>query len=316
MIQINRREFGAVSTACISGAILAQAPVKAASEGIIDTHTHFYDPTRPQGVPWPGKNDRLLYRKVLPDEFKKLVMPQGVTGTVVVEASPLLEDNQWLLDLAKDDPYLPGIVGHLTPGSDDFGKQFDRFAKDRKFQGIRISEGGLIKGLDQKSYLDNLRKLADADRQLDVNGGPGTPAVVAKLAQAIPALRIVINHAANVRIDGKAPPDAWQKAMQEAARQKNVWCKVSALVEGTGKSDGSAPKEVEFYKPVLDHLWESFGEDRLIFGSNWPVSVRFATYATLFEIVDKYFTAKGKPVRAKFFAKNALAAYRWPTVRE
>lgn len=317
MMRINRREFGAASSAYVSSVILAQAPVKAASEAIIDTHTHFYDPTRPQGIPWPGKNDKLLYRKVLPDEFKKLAQPHGVTGTVVVEASPLLEDNQWLLDLAKDDPYLLGIVGHLqlTPGSDDFGKQLDRFAKDRKFRGIRISEGGLAKGLDQKSYLDNLRKLADADRQLDVNGGPGAPAVVAKLADAVPGLRIVINHAANVRIDGKAPPDAWQKAIHEAAKKKNVWCKVSALVEGTGKSDGSGPKEVEFYKPVLDHLWESFGEDRLIFGSNWPVSARFASYSTLFEIVDKYFTAKGKSVRAKFFAKNALAAYRWPTVR-
>src|SRR5262245_62200533 len=73
------------------------------ADEIIDTHTHFYDPTRPEGVPWPGKDDKLLYRKVLPRDFLKVASPVGVTRTIVVEASPWLEDNQWLLDLARRD---------------------------------------------------------------------------------------------------------------------------------------------------------------------------------------------------------------------
>src|SRR5262245_27953453 len=64
---------------------------------IIDCHTHFYDPSRPGGVPWPGKDDKVLYRTVLPKQFREVAGPLGVTGTVVVEASPLVEDNQWLL---------------------------------------------------------------------------------------------------------------------------------------------------------------------------------------------------------------------------
>ena len=71
---------------------------------IIDTHVHFYDPTRPQGIPWPGKNNKQLYRPVLPDEFKRLSKPFGVAGTIVVEASPWIEDNQWCLDLAAKEP--------------------------------------------------------------------------------------------------------------------------------------------------------------------------------------------------------------------
>src|SRR3954463_3661175 len=86
---------------------LVQAP--AAQEkpklDIIDTHTHFYDPTRPQGVPWPGKGDKKLYRPVLPSEYKQLAKPFGVVGTIVVEASPWVEDNQWLLDLAAKEPF-------------------------------------------------------------------------------------------------------------------------------------------------------------------------------------------------------------------
>src|SRR5438552_3423504 len=98
---IHRRTF----LAGLSGlrAALAQ-PVEIRS-GIIDTHTHFYDPARPQGVPWPTKSDTLLYRTVLPHHFQALTQRLGVTGTVVVEASPWLEDNQWILDLAKDYPF-------------------------------------------------------------------------------------------------------------------------------------------------------------------------------------------------------------------
>lgn len=82
----------------------------------LDAHTHFYDPGRPQGVPWPGKEDKLLYRTVLPGDFKKLTKNHRVVSTIVVEASPWLEDNQWLLDLAARDPFVVGVVGHLDPG--------------------------------------------------------------------------------------------------------------------------------------------------------------------------------------------------------
>ena len=114
-------------------------------------------------------------------------------------------------------------------------------------------------------------------------------------------------------IDGKEVPKDWLEGMQLAGSNKNVFCKVSALAEGTRKTMGDAPKEVEFYKPVLDSLWNVFGEDRLIFGSNWPVSVRAATYETIHKIVHTYFSMKGKVAGEKYFMKNALAAYRPPT---
>ena len=94
---ISRREFAGTlalaSAAALNGCV--SRPVSA--DGILDTHTHFYDPTRPQGVPWPPKDDPVLHRPVYPAEFLKLARPHGVTGTVVVEASPWLEDNHWVL---------------------------------------------------------------------------------------------------------------------------------------------------------------------------------------------------------------------------
>jgi L-fuconolactonase len=85
---------------------------------IIDTHTHFYDPTRLQGVLWPGKSESLLYRQTLPEDLQRAAQGLRVNGTIVVEASPWLEDNQWLLDLANENPLIVGVVGHLEPRAD------------------------------------------------------------------------------------------------------------------------------------------------------------------------------------------------------
>ena len=109
---------------------------------IIDTHTHFYDPTRPEGVPWPNPNDEVLYRRVMPEDYKALAVPEGVTGTVVVEASKWLEDNQWILDLAAAEPFIVGFVGHLEPTA-DFKNNLNRFSANPLFRGIRLGSGHL-----------------------------------------------------------------------------------------------------------------------------------------------------------------------------
>ncbi|HXR77120.1 MAG TPA: hypothetical protein VN737_14170, partial [Bryobacteraceae bacterium] len=75
------------------GALAVSRALFAAPNRIIDTHTHFYDPTRPHGVPWPSKSEKILYRPVFPEEFKRLTARLGITGTIAVEASPLVEDN-------------------------------------------------------------------------------------------------------------------------------------------------------------------------------------------------------------------------------
>lgn len=280
---------------------------------IIDTHTHFYDPTRPEGVPWPGKGDKVLYRPVLPAEFKKLAVPHGVTGTVVVEASSRLEDNQWLLDIAKDEPFLAGIVGRLAPDDAKFIQHLERFAKNPRFRGIRWNEAETRDGLKNAAVGDRLKALSDTGLTLDLNGGPEVHHVAADLAGKFPKLKIVINHMGNPRMDGKPPSEAWLKAIKaSSAAGKNVWCKLSALVDGTGKSGRKAPTDAAFYKPTFDSLWEAFGEDRLVYGSNWPVSDLYARYATVFDLAAGFVKPKGAVAFAKVFGANAQSAYALP----
>ncbi|MDX1947657.1 MAG: amidohydrolase family protein [Pirellulaceae bacterium] len=304
-----------LGTATAVGLAGVEKPTSAAEPSqpptIIDTHTHFYDPTRPEGVPWPGKTDAVLYRPTLPKHFREVAAPLGVTGTIVVEASSWVEDNQWLLDLARDERAIVGIVGHLKPGEPEFAGHLARFGKNPLLRGLRVNQAGLAKGLEAAAYVDDLRRLADADLTLDVNGGPDLLPVVSRTAEKLPLLRIVINHCANLRIDGQPPPAEWLAGMRGAAGHERVWCKLSALVEGAGRGGMKAPAELDFYRPVLDAMWSVWGSDRLLFGSNWPVSSRGASYRQVFDLAADYVQAQGDDAAGKFFVGNSRAAYRW-----
>ncbi|MBU6302518.1 MAG: amidohydrolase family protein [Verrucomicrobia bacterium] len=274
---------------------------------IIDCHTHFYDPARPQGVPFPGKGTP-LYRTTLPEHLRAQKMFRKVTGTVIVEASPWVEDNAWLLNLAEKDPFVLGIVGNLQPGSAAFAKDLDRFAANPLFRGIRISGTAAEKLLEADSTGD-LQRLADRDLALDVNG---SAAVVARLAERLPALRIVLNHSGHAPVTEAGPTTEWIDSIHAAAKHPNVFCKISHLVR-TALHEKRPPgtTELDFYRPYLDEMWEAFGEDRVIYASNWPVSESISDYETLERVPLRHAFEKGESATRKFCSLNSQRAYRW-----
>ena len=318
----NRRRFLAGAAQAVAGVSLtgwaaalraspAQAAAGADGVSVIDTHTHFYDPSRPEGVPWPPRDEKRLYRTVLPHDYRVLPVLRPVTGTVVVEASPWVEDNQWVLDLAANDPFIVGFVGNLPVGTKQFAGHLKRFAANKLFRGIRIRDRKLDGTLDEPAFVRDLKLLADRDLSLDLVGGSEILSFADRLAQELPGLRIVIDHLAGVRVDGKVAPADWVDKMRGLVPRQNVYFKVSGLVEGTGRSDGTAPRDVEFYRPVLDAMRQIIGPERLIYASNWPVSERFATLATVQGIVADYFHTHGRPAQELVFAQSSKAAYRW-----
>ena len=310
-IRFNRRQLiaGSLAGAAAFGMRSLLADEQVAELDVIDCHTHFYDPSRPEGVPWPPKVSQ-LYRTVLPADLRDLVKYRKVTGTVIVEASNRVEDNAWLLELAKEDPFIVGIVGNLTPGTPDFAGHVKRFAANPLFRGIRI-QVQLLKDLLQANKIDDLKLLEDHDLELDVNGGPDTPETIARLAPLLPSLRIVLNHIGNVRVTVDSPPVEWKTGIQAAAKHQNIYCKISALVEGAARDGQEAPDDLAFYKPYIDVVWNAFGDDRVIYGSNWPVSDMAASYETLQRIVMEYAAEKGVDATRKFCSLNAKQAYKW-----
>ena len=279
---------------------------------LIDTHIHLYDTTRDVSMSWPPKDDKVLYKPHLPAEYSQLAKAAGVTGVVIVEASNHLSDNRWVLDLVKGDDFYVGLVGNIDVNRKDFEKQLKRLKRDKRFVGVRPRGPNPIDYAD-KTVLANLGDLAKHNLTMDylTNSG-GIPGIekIDRVARAIPELRIVVNHCLGYDFDGKAPSSDWVAAVECLASNSNVTCKISGLYQRSVPQP--APQTLKHYETVLDVLWKNFGKERLIYGSNWPVTKRTGSYASYVQLVDHFVSAKGQDAREHYYWKNAAAAYRLP----
>ena len=304
---LSRRAF----LGAASGSAFAATPAQNRPLPIIDTHIHMYDPTRPQGVSWPPKDSALYQRTILPAVYRALTKPLGIVGTVVVEASTWLEDNQWVLDVAEKDTIVVGFVGNLEPGKPDFSKHLDRFAKYPLFRGIRFGYlwgRSLAAELPKPEFVAGMKALAGAGLQLDAVGGPRVLPDVVRLTDKVPELRVVIDHLPFDSPTDPADQAAYKSALQELGKRPRVYAKVSSVLR---RPDDRLRTDLTFYRSALDELWEIFGPDRVVYGSNWPVSDRLGTYPQVLQIVRDYFAGKGREAEEKYFWRNSIAAYRW-----
>ena len=306
--------FGMIAALALIAGVQTAGAATQTSETIpiIDCHTHFYDPARPEGVPWPAPSSP-LFRTVLPQHFRALQMQRPVSGTVVVEASKRVEDNDWLLALAEKDTFILGIVGNLDPLGPLFTQHLNRLSANRLFRGIRVSKQ-VLETLLRQHNLHELRQLAERNLALDVIGDPSTPALVADAARLVPDLTFVLDHMGNVPITLAVPPADWIQGIRAAGACQNVYCKVSALAENAANAGTRpAPRDPSFYRPYLDVVWQAFGEDRVLYASNWPVCELGADYETVQRLAVDYALEKGKDAAAKFCSSNSKRAYRLVT---
>jgi predicted TIM-barrel fold metal-dependent hydrolase len=148
-----------------------------------------------------------------------------------------------------------------------------------------------------------LKRLADADLSLDAIGETDTKwlAPLLTVSEKVPSLRIVINHMP------EEPPSWKPEQIRALAKQPQVYCKVSGVLKTV---DDKVPTDAASYRAALDQLWELFGPDRVMYGSNWPKSDHLAPYATVLKTVKQYVEPKGQVVSEKFFAKNAKDFYK------
>lgn len=280
---------------------------------MIDTHIHLYDTTRESGVPWPPQDDTVLYKPHLPDEFKAVSKPVGLTGVIVVEASDRPEDNQWVLDLVKDDEFFVALVGNIDPYEPDFEERLANLQKDPRVVGLRLRNGRQRKAIDytDPKLLQSLRAVAQAGLSVDLLlNGAGVEAVkkADQLARTIPELRIVIDHVIGYDFDGRSVPADWIAAVEKLGENKNVWCKVSGLYQRSVPQP--APKTLSHYEEVLEVLWKNLGPERLVFGSNWPCTKKSGDYTSYVKLVNQYFSKKGDDASERYFWRNAVEAYR------
>lgn len=280
---------------------------------IIDTHIHLFDTSRPQGVPYPDKNNATLYKPALPERYRKIAQPLGVVGAIEVEASPWIEDNLWVLEVAANDTIIVGTVGDLEPGKPEFPEYLDRHHRNPLFRGIRYGNlwgRDIGAELSSPEFITGLKLLADANLVLDTaNPRPSLIEAMVRVTDKVANLRIVIDHLPQLDPPGEsAALKQYEANLRELAQRPQVFVKISEVLR---RVNGRVPSDLNFYRPRLDHLWDIFGEDHLIFGSDWPNADNWAPFETGLNVVREYFTAKGRAAAEKYFWKNSIVAYRW-----
>jgi len=285
---------------------------------VIDTHIHLFDVSRPQGVPWPPKENTVLYKTALPDRYRKLATEFGIVGAIEIEASPWLEDNQWVLDVAAKDEILVGTVGDIEPGTPDFRKHLDRFHRNPLFRGIRYGNlwprdghtDDLDKMIDRREFVADLKALDGAGLVLDsANPNPRLIHGLLRASDAVPNLRIVIDHLPKLEIPtDAAAKKAYYADLHELGKRPQVFVKISSVLRNV---NGRVPEDLGFYRGLLDELWGIFGEDRVLYGSDWPNSDSLAEYPHIFRIVHEYVATKPREAQEKYFWRNSRAAYKW-----
>jgi predicted TIM-barrel fold metal-dependent hydrolase len=306
---MNRRTF--LSLAASIAALDTRA--QGGSLPIIDTHIHLFDPRRPQGIPWPGKDDKILYRPALPERYRQVTQGLGVVGAIEIECSPWLEDNQWVLDVAARDTMIVGTIGDLEPGKPDFRKHLERFHQNPLFRGIRCGNlwgRSLAADVSKVEFVSDLKALADAGLALDTaNQDPALISATVRLTDKIPELRVVIDHLPH--LDPPEEPRArrqLQADLRELGTRPQVYVKLSEVLRRVG---GQVHYDLDFYRSRLDELWGIFGEDRVMYGSDWPNSDPWGSYPQVLNVIHEYVKGKGRAAAEKFFWKNSIRAYRW-----
>src|SRR5436190_15173377 len=281
---------------------------------VIDAHIHLFDGTRPQGASYMGSAAyRAQSKTSLPALYAPLARPSGIVSAIVVESSAWVEDNLWYLEVAQPAPIIVGVSGRLDPYKPEFGEYLERYHKNPLYRAIRASR--FYTNTDGKVTLDavavnNLKLLAQADLAQDT-ANPSMALMTANvmLADAIPNLRIIMDHLPSFdpAPDGQA---AYEAVVKEMAARPNIFVKLSEVYHPRVDTK----QVVGDYMPLRDrlqYLFGIFGEDRVMFGSDYPNSYGVATISEEVGLMKKFFSTKTRAQAEKYFWKNAARIYKY-----
>src|SRR6266852_2809515 len=274
--------------------------------GIVDSHQHFWQVGR-FDYPWMSREDEVLYRDYLPATIEPILKRCGVEKTILVQASNSLEETRWLLSLADQYPFIAGVVGWVDLSVREVGHQLNEFIAHPKFKGVRhlVESEPADDWLIQPGVLDGLRALASAGVSYDLLVHTRHLKHVRTVAETCPELNLVVDHMAKPPI-ASGEIGEWAREIKEVAAVPNVWCKLSGLVTEASWSDW----RIEDLKRFVETALEYFGPQRLMFGSDWPVCLRAASYDRVLEAFQSLLVELNEEECESIFARNATEFYR------
>ena len=240
---------------------------------LIDAHCHVWR-LGENDQTWPPPDLPTIHRDFSLADLRGVGAPLDLAGVVLVQSQPSARDTAWLLDLAAQDPLVMGVVGWTDLAAPDAAARIAALAGDARLKGVRAMLQDLPGAWILDPRLDRaIEALIAADLAFDALIKPEHLPSILAFARRWPDLRLVIDHGAKPRI-GEGRLDPWRDDIAALADHPSACCKLSGLLTEAG-----ATPDAETLAPFVEHLLESFGPDRLMWGSDWPVLTLAGDYA-------------------------------------
>jgi L-fuconolactonase len=275
----------------------------------IDSHQHFWAYSADE-YPWIGAGMERLARDYLPADLEAAATPEGVAGSVAVQARQSLAESRWLLDLARRHPFIRGVVGWVDLRGDRVADDLAALAPHEKFVGVRhvVQDEPDPRFLLGEAFVRGLRQLHQFGLTYDLLLYPQQLPAAVELVGLLPEQPFVLDHLAKPRLK---PPiktsdrDQWRRDIEALARHRNVCCKLSGLVTEAAWRQWQ-PAD---FRPFLDVALTVFGPERLMFGSDWPVCLLSGDYAEVTGIVEDFIAALAPDERNQIWGGSATRFY-------
>lgn len=271
----------------------------------IDAHQHFwlYSPVRDQ---WINNDMAILQGDFMPEHLQPILEHYDFQGTVVVQSDQSLAENLFQLENAEKHPFIKAVVGWVDMQAPDLEAQLQAYQQYPKLKGFR----SMLQSDPDRSLMlrpdfqAGIAKLQTYGYTFDVLVLPDQLKYAEALVAAFPEQRFVLNHLGKPNIKLRQFED-WVADIKALAAHENVYCKVSGMVT---EADLTRWK-FEDFKPYIDTIFECFGMERVMYGSDWPVCRLAATFGEVMEILENYTANFTNAERALFWAKNAIRFY-------
>lgn len=271
----------------------------------IDAHQHFwiYEEVRDS---WITEEMAVLRNDFMPPQLLTELQQNHFDGSVVVQSDQSADENMFQLRNANLHPFIKGIVGWVDLQSANIEDQLASLKEYEKLKGFRhILQGEKDRALMLKpAFLNGISKLKQFGYTYDILIFPDQLKYAAEFASQFPDLPLVLDHIAKPNIK-KGTIDEWKKDIMALAQYENVSCKLSGMVT---EADWKLWKAEDF-KPYLDVVFEAFGVERLMYGSDWPVCLLAASYQQVLGLIEGYTSRLSMHEQSMFWGGNAIKFY-------
>jgi len=271
----------------------------------LDAHVHFWR-YRETEYGWIGDDMGAIRRDFVPDDWRKVAEPLGFEGLIAVQARQTLEETRRLLELAEQHPVIRGVVGWVDLRGPALDEHLEILRDHTRLVGVRhvVQDEPEEAFMLQADFLRGIKHLGRCELAYDILvRAPQLPAA-AEMVEHFPRQRFVLNHIGKPNIaDGEMAQ--WATDIHVLAEHDNVFCKLSGLVT-EADWDGWTVEQLHGY---LDVVFDAFGHERLMIGSDWPVCLVAGSYAETMGVVMSYIAGMPEDVQRGILGENCMRAY-------